>query len=76
MEHPPTIRDLAESIAGLREAAQDLRSTARCPRLRDFPEAVPATVAGLMKTADYLERVVEELLVLLPDTPIPPLAGG
>lgn len=64
-----TQRDIAESVAGLRDIAKDLRSA------MENPEGGRAAVrvSVMLNHAAYLEQVAGELLSLIPDTPIKPL---
>jgi hypothetical protein len=70
-----TIRDLAETISGLRKLAARLRLAAGSERvpLTDRGEAVLVSPTGLERGAEYLDEVCEELLLLVPETPIEPI---
>ena len=62
-----TQRDIAESVAGLRDTARQLRQSA------SFSEGgfiASVSVSLLLNNAAYLEQVAGELLVLIPDTPV------
>lgn len=68
--------ELMETITGLKDIAQALREAAKGKPLEGYKEAVVAAKAmALVRHADYLEQVGEELLALIPDVPIkiPPL---
>ena len=70
---PP--RDIAESVAGLRDTAKDLRSAA-ATSVQDGGAAGPVVVmrmGAVMNHAAYLDQVANELTMLIPDTPIKPL---
>jgi hypothetical protein len=70
-----TQRDLVDSISGLRLEARKLRAAGE-------PDEATEKVAGrgsvlvdgaaLQRTADYLDRVADELQTLIPDKPVKP----
>jgi len=63
-----TQRQLAETIAGLRTLARDLReSSEQEPIPGTKGTAVPASVEGLRSHAEFLERAAEELILLIDD---------
>jgi len=71
-----TARDLVESVTGLRQLAADLRATAN-QKTVPMPKGDPCVMArpeGLASGADFIDRVCDELLLLVPDVPITTLA--
>jgi hypothetical protein len=67
-----TVRDIAETISGLRGLALKLRKAAEAERvpMEGKIEAVLVRPSGLESGADFLDKVCDELLQLIPDTPI------
>ena len=65
-----TIRDLSETLAGIRLVSKDLMECSRGPRVGGNEEAVIASVRGLQSHAEFLSRAAEELLQLIPNEPI------
>jgi len=68
-----TQRDLADSISGLRLEARKLRAAGEPdPNVENAVGRGNAVVSGvaLQRTADYLDRVADELLTLIPDQPV------
>jgi hypothetical protein len=66
-----TVRDLAETIAGLRRLADDLRGSADGGPFEGIEEGfVVARRSGLKSGAEFLDRVIDELLDLMPETPV------
>jgi len=69
----PTVRDIVETIEGLQTTAKALRKAAESAPIGDTPEKgtiVAVSVVGLMGHVGFLEKVVEELRELVPDTPV------
>ena len=63
-----TQRQIAESVAGLRAVARDLHGAADGEPVPETKgKIVSASVSGLRAHADFLERVVRELLELVDD---------
>ena len=66
-----TQRDLAETIVGLKQAAQSLTAAASTQPVPDMGEPVVIVkVAGLIAVAEYLETVAAELLTLVEERPV------
>ena len=62
-----TQRDIVDSIIGLRNIARDLRQATDSPLVKGVsPAAVPLSVEGLIRHANYLETVADELQTLIP----------
>ena len=63
-----TQRQLAESIINLSQVSKDLRGAADAEPLEETRgRHVPASVQGLRSHADFIDRVVSELLSLIDD---------
>ena len=63
-----TLRDIVESIQGLRDVARDLTATADSGTPQGAPEGtVLAAAKKLASDAAYLRSVAEELLTLVPE---------
>jgi len=63
-----TVRNIAETIVGLKRIARDLRATSESQPVEGLtPAAVLARSSGLLQHALYLEGVADELLQLVPE---------
>lgn len=72
-----TQRQIAESVGGLRAVARDLHEAADGEPVPDTRgKIVSASVSGLRAHADFLERVVRELLELIDDEEVIRLPRG
>lgn len=68
-----TIRDIADSVTGLRETAKTLRDALSGPHVDGGPKEGPLVyvrVLPLSRQADYLDQVADELATLIPDEPV------
>lgn len=65
------MRDLVESLAGLRNTAADLSAAAKKPTLEGTnPPAVLVPAGYLINTSVFLDQVCDELKSLLPDSEV------
>ena len=70
MPNPLTLRDITESISGLRSTANDLRRTKTTAINAKGGLVSTVRVDVLVRHADYLDQVADELTTLIPKDPV------